>query len=84
MHTVWKNEKFTLIKDFFPSNQLYSDILSRCAALLSRNCCQKSVRVNSRNFHIVHVTVWKLREFTLTFFWQQFRESNGFTKEITK
>ena len=27
--------------------------------------------------------VWKLRKFTLTHFWQKFRESNGFT-EITK
>ena len=30
-------------------------------------------------------TVWKLRKFTLTHFWQKFRESNGFnTREITK
>ena len=29
-------------------------------------------------------TVWKLRKITLTHFWQKFRESNGFTKEITK
>ena len=28
--------------------------------------------------------VWKLRKFTLTHFWQNFRESNGFTNEITK
>ena len=28
-------------------------------------------------------TVWKLREFILTHFWQKFRESNCFTKEIT-
>ena len=27
----------------------------------------------------VHITVWKLREFSLTHFWQKFRESNGFT-----
>ena len=30
------------------------------------------------------VTLWKLRKFSLTFFWQKFRETNGFTKEITK
>ena len=29
-------------------------------------------------------TVWKLRKFTLTPFWQKFRESNIFTKESTK
>ena len=29
-------------------------------------------------------TLWKLRKFTLMHFWQKFRESNSFTKEITK
>ena len=29
-------------------------------------------------------TVWKLWKFTLTHFWQNFRGSNGFTKEIAK
>ena len=29
-------------------------------------------------------TVWKLRKITLTHFWKKFRESNGYTKEITK
>ena len=32
----------------------------------------------------MHCIVWKLRKFSLTFFWQKFRETNGFTKEITK
>ena len=32
----------------------------------------------------VNLTVWKLREITLTHFWKKFCESNGFTKEITK
>ena len=27
-------------------------------------------------------TVWKLRKFSLTLFWQKFRESNVFTKEL--
>ena len=34
--------------------------------------------------HNVENTVWKLWKFTLTYFWQKIRESNGFTKEITK
>ena len=40
----------------------------------------------SRNYFCERVlsTVWKLRKFTLTLFWQKSRESNGFTKEITK
>ena len=29
-------------------------------------------------------TVWKLREFSLTHFWQKFRESNGFTNKLPK
>ena len=29
-------------------------------------------------------TVWKFRKFSLTLFWQKFRESNGLTKWITK
>ena len=29
-------------------------------------------------------TLWKLRKFTLTLFWQKFRQSNVFTKESTK
>ena len=39
--------------------------------------------VDMRLHHLVH-TVWKLRKFSLTLFWQKFRESNVFTKEITK
>ena len=37
----------------------------------------KRVGVNLRNFHTVMV-------FSLTHFWQKFRESNGFTKKVTK
>ena len=29
-------------------------------------------------------TVWKLRKFTFTLFWQKFRESNVFTKGVIK
>ena len=43
------------MKDFLSkdisSNQLFSDLLRK--TLLSRNFCQKSVRVNFRNFHTV-------------------------------
>ena len=28
----------------------------------------------------LHSAVWKLREFSLTHFWQKFRESSGFIK----
>ena len=44
--------------------------------------------LNSRNFlsnmyRVLDSIVWKLMRFSLTFFWQKFRENNVFTKEIT-
>ena len=60
---LWKNEKFTLTKKFLPSKQL----IYLVNALLSRNFCQKSVRVDFRDGILPHS------------FWQKFRESNGFT-----
>ena len=50
--TVWKLQKFTLTEKKISSNQLFSNFLS-INPLLSRNFCQKSVRVNFRNFHVV-------------------------------
>ena len=32
----------------------------------------------------MHSAVWKLRKFTITHFWQKFREINVFSKEVTK
>ena len=59
-------------------------VISLINMLVSRIFCQKGVTVNFRNFHTVRVTVWKLWNFSLTLFRQRFRESNGFTKQITK
>ena len=55
------------------------------------------INVNSTDFtnffceseeHIVEITRAQcgkyVQKFTLTLFWQKFRESNAFTKEITK
>ena len=47
--TLWKNEKITLIKDFF--RQINSIVIYLVYALPSRNFYQKSVRANVRNFH---------------------------------
>ena len=66
--TLWKNEKFTLTKIFFC--QINSLMIYLVNALLSRNFCQKRVKVNFRNFHTV---VWKLQRFC-TNFSQIFRE----------
>ena len=46
--------------------------------LITRNFCGNMWYRNHS------VTVWKLREFTLTLFWQKFRESNVFIRGITK
>ena len=45
--------------------------------------------LNSRNFlsnmyRVLDSIVWKLMRFSLTFFWQKFRENNVFTKEVSK
>ena len=52
-YTVWKNEKFTLTQKF--SRQISYLVILLVKSLLSRNFCQKRVRVNFRNFHTVHV-----------------------------
>ena len=45
-----------------------------------------AARVNFSFFHILWsaATVWKSLQFSLTHFWQKFRESKAFTKEINK
>ena len=62
------------------SNQLYEYSFTK--TLLSQNFLKKkTVRVRVR---IPPHTVWKVLRFSLTHFWQKFRESKDFTKEITK
>ena len=75
LNTVWKNGKFGLTEKIF--RQINSLVICLVKRLLSRNFCRKSVRLKFHNFHNV---VWKLREFSLTHFWQKFRESDGFTR----
>ena len=50
-HTVWKNTQFSLTKNFF--REISSLVNSLVKTLLSRNICQKCVRVNFRIFHRV-------------------------------
>ena len=47
--TVWKNAKFSLTEKVF--REISSLVTSLVITLLSRNFCQKCVRVNFRNFH---------------------------------
>ena len=68
--TLWKNEKFTLTEIFF--RQINSLVIYLVNALLSRNFCQKSVRVNSNNFHTVargpiNLILWNFRQIKVGF-----------------
>ena len=75
---VWKNVNLLSLKKFRQINSLVTSLVN---TLFSRNFCHRHVTVKFRNFHSV---VWKLLQFSLTHFWQKFRENNVFTKEITK
>ena len=68
---IWNYEFFT--KEAFLQSENEQTFAEICFDLTEKF-------INSQN----SVTVWKLREFTLTHFWLKFRESNSFTKEITK
>ena len=61
--TVWKNQKFSLTKNFF--REINYLVTSLVKMMFSRNFCQKSVKENFRNFHSTLCTLWK---FTLTHF----------------
>ena len=64
----------------FSSNQLFSNFFSKAIAFTKflRKKCEREF------LEFLHCAVLKLRNFSLTLFWQKFRESNGFTKEIPK
>ena len=67
-HCGWKLRKFTLTKKIFRQTNYL--VISLVKVLLSRNFCQKRVRVNFCNFHTV---VWKFGHFPAT---QNLREIN--------
>ena len=57
--TVWKNAKFTFTEKIF--RQINYLVISLVKPLLSRNFCQKCMRVNFRNFHNVHLRSQEVR-----------------------
>ena len=82
----WKNREFLYF------NLLWSSLLQKnswkrvwqfALKLISR---ENSLRTNSRIWVIwatcLCFTVWKFQKFTLTPFWQIFRESNGLLKKL--
>ena len=62
-HTVRKLQKFTLTEKKF--RQINYLVISLVKTLLSRNFCQKWVRVNFRSFR-TRLTLWKNEKFSLT------------------
>ena len=54
--TAWKNEKFSLTEKIF--REINSLVTFLVKMLLSRNFCQKCVRVNFRYFHTVCLVAW--------------------------
>ena len=64
-HSVEKWEIHSHWKNFRQINYLVTLLVK---PFLSRNFCQKTVRVNFRNFHTVYVeeTVWKFQDFSVT------------------
>ena len=91
--TIWqiraltKNWNFQKIKLQSRSNRQNGNFWGKkCSNLISRNVLE----TDNSNFTLCHdhekhpVPVWKFRTFTLTHFWQKFRESNVFTIEIAK
>ena len=81
IHSVIISEIFPHLK-IFSSNWLTGQFF--CEKVNLTECLQKNVGEKLSNYHTVQYTVWKLQKFSLTLFLQKFRESNGFTKEITK
>ena len=73
--TLWKNEKSTLTKIFFRQiNSLVIYLFSKCVGF-TKFLPKKVISTTL----CTHCTVWKLRKFTLTLFWQKFCENNAFT-----
>ena len=58
LNTLWKLRKFTLTEKIF--RQITYLVISLVKLLLSRNFCQKCVRVNSRNFHTVQEWLFRI------------------------
>ena len=82
--TVWKNEKFGLTNKIF--RQFSYLVISLVKTLLSRNFCQKCVRLNRSSFHTVH-TVHTVEITEIYSHWKNISSnclfSNFFSKNVT-
>ena len=61
---------------FYIQRLLESNVLFFCEIV--------KARVKPELIKSQHDTVWKLRKFSVTLFWQNIRENNVFMKEITR
>ena len=81
-------ENFSFVKthtEKSPSNQLFSNFFSKTVTFTKFLLKEFESKFPEFLHTVTHMhTVWKLQKFSLTLFSQIFRESNGFTKEITK
>ena len=77
--SLWKSTYYKMRSWFYGKISIFSvksTPLPKSKELISRNFWAQS------RFIVISTqcTVWKLRKFTLTVFWQKFRENNAFTK----
>ena len=68
-HTLWKKHKISLTQNIF--REINSLVTSLIKTLLSRNFCQKTLRVNFGNFHTVTHSVEKLEIHCHAIFFRQ-------------
>ena len=83
-----ENQLSNLVKNQSILYDNLTKIISQVEVLSTQVRNQKSISRKKENklhkaLFRLHSTVRKLRKFTLTLFWQKFRESNVFTKEVT-
>ena len=73
-------EKFSLPKKYFVKSALVFSLLK---TILSRNFCQKCVKLNKSHQFSYCVTVWKLLNFTATLISQNFCQINVLLANFT-
>ena len=81
LHSQCGKTRNSLPHKYFTSNQLTVKFFSK--TLIWRIFCEKTVAVNFRNYHTVRTLLWKLWNFTVTVFIQNFCQINVLLKNFT-
>ena len=81
-YTIWKLSQFHFCNMFnkYSVKSTTSHITCWCAHVDFTEFYSYESFSFLEKFREFKYTVWKLRKFSLTHFWQKFRESNGFAK----